>query len=121
MPRTGRENVLATRASVIARYCGGETLKALAADFGVSDAWLKKQLTAWDVPVRGVREARVLRAQPKEEPMDEQQPPTCTTCDDLMAVEREARTAHDHSAATDARVLLRRHMDTDHRPRPDGA
>ncbi|MFE7133269.1 hypothetical protein ACFVIM_20655 [Streptomyces sp. NPDC057638] len=114
MPRTGRDHVHAEKAAVIDRYRAGETLKALAAEFGVSDAWLKKQLTRWDVPVRDVRAARILRAQPKEAVMDE--PPTCPECDDLVSAEREARTAHDHSAATDARVLLRRHMDTDHRP-----
>ncbi|MFE7134779.1 hypothetical protein ACFVIM_28350 [Streptomyces sp. NPDC057638] len=47
--------------------------------------------------------------------MNEQQPPTCQTCDDLVAAERAARIAYDHSRATDCRVLLRRHMDTDHR------
>ncbi|MFE7132598.1 hypothetical protein ACFVIM_17245 [Streptomyces sp. NPDC057638] len=115
MPRTGRDHVLATRTSVIDRYRQGETLKALAAEYRVSDAWLKKQLTRWEVPVRDVRAARILRAQPKEPSMDEQ-PTTCQTCDDLVAAERSARTTHDHSRATDARVLLRRHMDTDHRP-----
>ncbi|MFE7130945.1 hypothetical protein ACFVIM_08805 [Streptomyces sp. NPDC057638] len=40
----------------------------------------------------------------------------CPTCDGLTAAEREARAACDHSRATDCRVLLRRHMDDDHRP-----
>ncbi|MFE7132205.1 hypothetical protein ACFVIM_15210 [Streptomyces sp. NPDC057638] len=117
MPATGRDRVRTDRTAVTTRYRDGETAKALAAEYGVSDAWLKKQLTVWDVPVRGVREARLLRAQPKEPTMDEQQPPACQECDELVTAERAARTARDHSAATDARVLLRRHMDTDHRPR----
>ncbi|MFE7130944.1 hypothetical protein ACFVIM_08800 [Streptomyces sp. NPDC057638] len=62
MPRTGRDQVARAREDVIVRYRHGETLKALAAEFGVSDAWLKKQLIRWGVPVRGVRDARVLRA-----------------------------------------------------------
>jgi hypothetical protein len=47
--------------------------------------------------------------------MTEQQPPTCATCQELVDAERAARHAHDHSAATDHRVLLRRHRDADHR------
>ncbi|MFE7132708.1 hypothetical protein ACFVIM_17805 [Streptomyces sp. NPDC057638] len=52
----------------MARYREGETLKALAAEFGVSDAWLKKQLIRWGVPVRDVRAARLLRAQQQRNP-----------------------------------------------------
>jgi Zn-dependent peptidase ImmA (M78 family) len=68
VPRTGRDQVARARDAVIARYRDGETLKALAAEYGVSDAWLKKQLTRWDVPVRDVRAARILRAQQKRNP-----------------------------------------------------
>ncbi|MFE7132424.1 hypothetical protein ACFVIM_16355 [Streptomyces sp. NPDC057638] len=60
--RDARARVLSSRESLTTRYRHGETLKSLAAEFGVSDAWLKKQLTGWGVPVRGVREARLLRA-----------------------------------------------------------
>jgi hypothetical protein len=118
VPRTHRDHVHADKTTVIARYREGETVKALAAEYRVSDAWLKKQLTTWGIPVRGVREARVLRAQPKEPAVNEQQPSTCPTCDDLLTAERAARHAHDHSAATDCRVLLRRHQrqSPDHRP-----
>ncbi|MFE7131195.1 hypothetical protein ACFVIM_10080 [Streptomyces sp. NPDC057638] len=116
MPRTGRDHVHTDKTSVIARYCEGASIKALAAEYGVSDAWMKKQLTTWGLPVRGVRDARILRARAQDRVMNDQQPPTCQECDDLVTAERAARTAHDHSAATDARVLLRRHMDTEHRP-----
>ncbi|MFE7132371.1 hypothetical protein ACFVIM_16085 [Streptomyces sp. NPDC057638] len=53
--------------------------------------------------------------------MNEEQPPICQECDDLVTAERAARIAHDHSAATDARVLLRRHQrhSPDHRPARD--
>ncbi|MFE7131698.1 hypothetical protein ACFVIM_12620 [Streptomyces sp. NPDC057638] len=116
MPRTGRDHVHTDKTTVIARYCEGASIKALAAEYGVSDAWMKKQLTTWGLPVRGVREARLLRARANDPITTEQQPPTCPTCDALVAAERHARVAYNHSAATDARVLLRRHMDTDHRP-----
>ncbi|MFE7129919.1 hypothetical protein ACFVIM_03590 [Streptomyces sp. NPDC057638] len=116
MPRTGREDVHASKTTVIARYRDGETAKALAAEFGVSDAWLKKRLSGWGVPVRGVREARILRARPKEYTVEETL--VCQICDDLVAAERAARVVYDHSRATDCRVLLRRHIETtaDHRP-----
>jgi hypothetical protein len=116
MPRTGRDRVHTDKTTVIARYCEGESIKALAAEYQVSDAWMKKQLTTWGLPVRDVREARILRARQTDTPTTAQQAPTCRTCDDLMTAEHTARTTHDHSAATDARVLLRRHMDIDHRP-----
>ncbi|MFE7135322.1 hypothetical protein ACFVIM_31130 [Streptomyces sp. NPDC057638] len=59
--RTHRQRALADRERLITRYRDhGETLKALAAEYRVSDAWLKKRLTDWGVPVRGVREARLL-------------------------------------------------------------
>ncbi|MFE7134839.1 hypothetical protein ACFVIM_28660 [Streptomyces sp. NPDC057638] len=64
---TARDQALAARDTVITRYRDdGETLKALAAEYRVSDAWLKKQLTRWGVPVRGVREARIHRAQQRK-------------------------------------------------------
>ncbi|MFE7134515.1 hypothetical protein ACFVIM_27010 [Streptomyces sp. NPDC057638] len=121
MPRTGRDHVHTDKTTIVARYCEGESIKALAAEYRVSDAWMKKQLTTWGLPVRGVRDARILRARAQDPVVTEQQPPTCGTCDGLVAAEREARHAHDHSAATDARVLLRRHQQhsPDHRPRTE--
>ncbi|MFE7130615.1 hypothetical protein ACFVIM_07140 [Streptomyces sp. NPDC057638] len=40
----------------------------------------------------------------------------CPTCDDLTTAEREAERAHDHSRATDCRVLRTRHQA--HHPDP---
>ncbi|MFE7133574.1 hypothetical protein ACFVIM_22220 [Streptomyces sp. NPDC057638] len=67
MPADGRERVRASEETVVARYRGGETIKGLAAEYRVSDAWLKKQLTGWGVAVRDVRAARVLRAQQRRD------------------------------------------------------
>ncbi|MFE7131285.1 hypothetical protein ACFVIM_10530 [Streptomyces sp. NPDC057638] len=105
MSRTGRDHALASRESVSARYRDGETLTALAREFGVSDAWLRQRLAAWGVPVRGVREARLLRGASAREDHD-----GCSVCRELAAAERAAALARDHSRATDCRVLIRRHL-----------
>ncbi|MEU9243907.1 hypothetical protein [Streptomyces sp. NPDC048385] len=42
--------------------------------------------------------------------------PGCTQCTDLDGRRETAWAAHDHSAATDANVLLRKHQRAEHRP-----
>ncbi|MFE7133297.1 hypothetical protein ACFVIM_20795 [Streptomyces sp. NPDC057638] len=63
LQRAHRDRVLTDREHVIARYRDGVALKTLAREYGVSEAWLKKQLMGWRVAVRGVRAARILRQQ----------------------------------------------------------
>ncbi|MFJ5777460.1 hypothetical protein [Streptomyces sp. NPDC093094] len=41
--------------------------------------------------------------------------PGCPACEELTALRRIARAAYDHSAETDANVLLRQHQRQDHR------
>ncbi|MEV5593323.1 hypothetical protein [Streptomyces sp. NPDC052496] len=38
----------------------------------------------------------------------------CPRCTDLDTTRRRAAATHDHSAETDARVLIRHHMRTEH-------
>ncbi|MFE7132771.1 hypothetical protein ACFVIM_18125 [Streptomyces sp. NPDC057638] len=45
---------------------------------------------------------------------DAPEPDACPTCHALTTTERQARATHDHSRATDYRILLRRHLDTTH-------
>ncbi|MFE7135320.1 hypothetical protein ACFVIM_31120 [Streptomyces sp. NPDC057638] len=42
--------------------------------------------------------------------------PDCVICQHLTTAEKAAERVHDHSRATDYRVLLHRHLTTDHPP-----
>ncbi|MEX3101474.1 MULTISPECIES: hypothetical protein [unclassified Streptomyces] len=48
-------------------------------------------------------------------PLPEPSPvPGCTACLSFATARRNARSVHDHSAVTDANVLLRRHLSEAH-------
>ncbi|MER5772032.1 hypothetical protein [Streptomyces sp. NPDC001985] len=47
-----RERVIESRADVVARYTGGESIASIARVYNVGDVWLKDRLTEWRTPLR---------------------------------------------------------------------